>query len=123
MRAPAGRLDRRVVLERREENDEKRGGGRKGQWVEVTTCWARVEPLRSFAANVERVAGGAVSSMPPVRIHIRRSSQVSQVGDGSAAWRVRDARNPALIYNISSIQNLDERGRFLTLNAVQGQPG
>lgn len=123
MRAPAGRLDRRIIIERRQEADETRGGGRQGRWVEVTTCWARVEPLRSFAANVERSEGGAISSMPPVRIHIRRSSQVSKVGDGSAAWRVKDARNADVIYNVKSVQNLDERGRFLTLNAVQSQPG
>lgn len=77
-------------------------------YVDVATVWARVEPLK----GQERLVAGSVTQTHHLHVHIRNRA------DLQANWRVVWK---GTTYTITGRRNLDERGRFLTLD-VAGIP-
>jgi len=101
-----GNMRDRVTLQRVELVDD--GFGMVETLVTVGTVWARVEPLK----GQERVFAGTVTQTHNLLVHIRQHPDVA------ANWRVIWK---GTTYTITARRNLDERGRFLTLD-VAGTP-
>lgn len=72
-------------------------------WEPQPAIWARVEPLKGD----ERVIGGGLSAVASVLVHIRYRDDVAPT------WRLMHRGRE---YNIRAIRNLDERGRFISLD-------
>ncbi|MCT8992048.1 phage head closure protein [Chelativorans sp. SCAU2101] len=94
-----------TLLERVEESDGQ--GGTTVTWHEIGPIAARVEPLK----GEERVIAGRLASPYDVAVHIRYRDDVR------TGWRLV-YRGETL--DITSLRNLDERKRFLTIDCTGG---
>ena len=101
-----GNMRDRVKLQRVELVDD--GFGMSETLVDVATVWARVEPLK----GQERLVAGSVTQTHNLNVHIRHRADVE--ADWRVVWK-------GTTYAITARRNLDERGRFLTLD-VAGTP-
>ena len=99
-----GNMRERITLQRLERTPDG-GGGFEETFVDVTTVWARVEPVK---ADEQFIAGG-IQSITDVLVHIRHRDDV--VPTWRLEWQGRQ-------FNITGIRNLDERGRFLVLDCT-----
>lgn len=99
-----GNLRERVVLVKLVPG-EPDWSGHPGEptWEPQAAIWARVEPLK----GQERMIGGGLAAVAWVQVHIRHRSDVE------TTWRLT---HRGITYNIRAIRNLDERGRFLSLD-------
>jgi len=97
-----GELRERVTIQRPGPPVDDGGGGKTVFWTDLATVWAAVRPV----SNAERYYAQQVEAMTTHEIFIR--------------WRA-DIRNDmrivhrAGVYDITSVQDLDGRRRFLKL--------
>lgn len=78
-------------------------------WFDVETVYARVEPLK----GQERLIANEIVASYDVLVHIRAYPGMS------TTWRVKHEGREL---EIRAIQNLDERGRYLTLECAGTAP-
>jgi SPP1 family predicted phage head-tail adaptor len=71
----AGRLDRRVTIMSRNDNQEDVYGTRSITWGEVATVWAEVQDM--LPSRAERIADGVVIANRPCRVRMRWRADVS----------------------------------------------
>lgn len=76
-------------------------------WIDHAPIAARVEPLK----GEERVIAGGIASPFDVLVHIRYRADVN------TTWRLV---YKGTTFNITALRNLDERGRFLTMDCTGG---
>ena len=108
----AGPLRERIAFESRAAIDDGYGNVVSGDWTLLTTCAARVEPLR----GAETVQAMRLAGRQPVKITVRRSSLTMQI---KPDFRARDVRSGEL-YNVRSVMNPDEKNRFLEMECELG---
>lgn len=97
------------------------GGGQTGTWVLHTQEPARIERLRSFRGDVERLAGGGVGSKPIVRVYLHKNENTDALLTDGIAWRLVDV-DTGIPMNINAAQDLDGRGREIVVTATEGAP-
>lgn len=110
---PAGKLREKLHFQRRAIVDDGFGNEQSGDWETVFTTAAELKPLKGS----EPVIASRLSGVQPFIIQIRSCRDAR---DATTAWRAVDARNPARIFNITSVANFDEKNAYLDLMAVQG---
>ena len=76
MSLPAGKLDRRITLQRFGEIERDEMNAPVVGWGELATVWASYEPIR----DGEKFRAGETASNLSARFVIRHSSQVADVG-------------------------------------------
>lgn len=89
-----GRLNRRVVIQARDESAVDSYGQPVENWTTFATVWAAVLFVSGVRVGLEAVKGGALASTPPATIRIRFRTDIT------AAMRVVDG---STIYNIQSV--------------------
>lgn len=82
-------------------------GGPIRTWADLRTCWARVQPVRGREDTPE----GNLASVQVYLVVIRNYSGLT-TGD-RIVWG-------STTLNIRSIENRDERGRYLTMECQAG---
>lgn len=87
-------------------------------WQNVATVWARIEPLKGD----EAFAAGQTSAFKTVNIHIRHRTDIDTtmriIHGGTTHVAGEDIPDSgSTIYNIVSLRNLDERQRYLSIDA------
>lgn len=109
----AGRLNRRVTVERRTTADDGYGNTVSDVWAAVIENEpAEIRPLRGG----EGVEAAKIEARGLVEITVRHSSRTVQITPGD---RIRNARSGQLL-NINYIENPDMRGKFLKLVCQYG---
>lgn len=103
----------RVRFERRRENGDDGYGNVQYEWQRIAgPCAARIRPISGAeTADMQGLAG-----VGTFEVIVRASSGAAQVGVGDRCVNERSGR----LYNIRSIMNIDERGRFLTIECMGG---
>jgi SPP1 family predicted phage head-tail adaptor len=98
----AGRLRHRVTIQRRLDVRDTYGDVAGGDWEDVASVWAAVEPLRGREFAELQRAGAEVTT----RVVMRYRSGIEP------QMRVKYG---AHVYDIESVINVDERDRELQL--------
>src|SRR5262249_26317129 len=105
----------RIRIERKVRSEEGDGAGNyeEGWATLIESRAARIAPTRGG----EQVQAGRLAGVESFDVWVRRDAQTRTITVGD---RIVDARDEARIFNIRWIGNLDERGRFLLLQAQCG---
>lgn len=112
----AGRLNRRVAVQRRAVADDGYGNT-VGAWADLITAEpAEIRPMRANSATAETVDAGAVAAVGYVEILVRYSSRTAQI---KTSDRLLNARTGEA-FNIRAIENPDMRGKYLRLVCQAG---
>ena len=98
-----GNLRELITLQRMDRVPDG-GGGFEETFVDVATVWARVEPVKS----AEQFMAGGIQGIDDLLLHIRHRDDVNKLW--RIIWRSRQL-------SITGIRNLDERRRYLTIDA------
>lgn len=124
-RSGAGSLSERVTFQKREEVDDGYGNSVSGDWQDIFTEPARMQPQFGSRLTVEGVTAARLAAMQPYFLKVRSSLRTRAI---TAAWRVYDARagmdaqgNPNRSFNIKTIVNPDERNGTLEMLVVEGE--
>lgn len=113
MTAAAAQFTRSVTFQSRADNAD---GDALGAWADVVTRRAKIVPrLAGEAALNARLQGEQ-----PVVISIRRDAVTKTIDN---AWRAIDARDPAVVWSISSPPVWNEAENLIELLAVEKRGG
>ena len=104
-----GNLRERVAF-REELNTPDGGGGNTLSWVTRFTVWGRLKPVTAR----EQLRTGRLEASADYVLTVRQSSDTETVEEN---WSVLLGE---IEYNIKSILNPDERGRFLEMIVTRG---
>lgn len=113
-RSGAGSLSERVTFQKREEVDDGYGNPVSGDWQDVFTEPARMQPR----LGSEPVIAARLTGIQPFTLTVRSSTRARAV---TPAWQVVNARS-GTTYNIKAIANPDERNQWLEMLVVEGEP-
>ena len=110
-----GDLNQRIRVERKVRKESGDGAGNYEEgWAEfIASRAARIAPTRGG----EELLANRLAGVESFDIWLRKDPQTRTIVVGD---RIIDARDEARIFNIRWIGNLDERGRFLLLQAQSG---
>lgn len=111
MKTGGGMLRERLRFERRSDVDESHGAT-DGDWFPHCTVAARIKPLNGNETLLE----GRLSGIVSYELTVRKSTATSLIRE---YWRAVDTRN-GTTFNLKSIVNPDERGRYLIFTAQSG---
>lgn len=116
----AGDLRDLVRVEVKDEIDDGYGG-KVGTWGAYCTAWAKIERQTSFGAAAERIRAGALDAQPPARVHVRYNAETAAI---TTAMRIVLTKGAITTYfNVAGPpQDIDGRGRILSIMVVQGAP-
>lgn len=109
-----GAMRERITLQR-EDRVSDGAGGSVPTWYDLATVFARVQPAsgrESFASGRERFASQQLQNGITHKVTIRHRDDIS--GATRILWGTR-------YLNIRSILNLDERNRYFTIEADEGE--
>lgn len=98
---------RNVLSLQQESRVADTGGGAALSWTTIATLWASVEPLRGSETVQAEKLTGVITHKIIVRDEITITAAMRFL------WGSR-------IFNIRSIRNVGERGRFLEILAEEG---
>jgi head-tail adaptor len=108
-----GELRERVRIDRRAAIPDDGYGNTQGAWAEfIGPVAARIAP----AAGSEDVLAERLQGLQPVEITIRYSRQAAAIQTQDRAVNVRSGKT----YNVTSINNADERRAYLSILATAG---
>lgn len=108
----AGRLDRRLRFEKRQEVENGAGNFVAG-FVAQFECAAHVMWMR----GTEAVMAARLESRQPAILTIRVCEQAKQIGND---WRAVDVRDPRRVYNIRELPRETEDRAFFEMLAESG---
>jgi head-tail adaptor len=109
----AGELRERVRFDRRATIPDDGYGNTTGAWALFAGPWpARIAP----AAGSEDVLAERLTGLQPVEITIRYCTQAVAIQSQDRAVDVRSGKT----YNVTSINNADERHAYLSILATAG---
>lgn len=98
----AGKMDRRITLQRASETDDGFSSAGEKTWSDLATVWAEVEQI----SDGERWRAGAVEATVTHRFRIRYSSAVSDLGpEDRVLYQGRE-------FNISAVKELGRRKKL-----------
>lgn len=111
----AGQLRERVTFQRRDQVPDGHGNDSSGGWTDQFSEPARLTPR----LGGEEVIAARMTGTQPYVLRVRASTRTRGI---NPAWRAYDARrgmgesgDPARLFEILSIANVDERGAYLDL--------
>lgn len=110
-----GELTRKVTFQQQALDSDNQ---RFGAWTDVVTRQAKIQPLIKGAGAGETVVAQRIQGDQPAIIFVRRDSLTKLIDNG---YRAIDARNPTLIWNITSVI-WNEREDMMEFMGVQ-RPG
>ena len=108
----AGQLKRRVTFRRRALDANQ---DRLGEWGEFVTCSARVKAL----TGTEAVQGQRLAGLQPVVITVNANRQTRTL---DSSYSVLDARNPAILWDVTSVIETEDRA-WIEVLALQRKAG
>lgn len=108
---PAGKLRERVTFSQRAVTSDGYGNA-SGDWADEFTVSARIRPR----LGGEEVMASRLQGRNLATITVRYSTDTAEI---TTDWRAVDARTGD-IWNIRSIENPDERKRYLDLLCEKG---
>ncbi|WP_089177258.1 head-tail adaptor protein [Bosea sp. AS-1] len=112
-REGAGALNQVVAFQVRSEADDGYGNPITGEYATQFFEPCRLQPLKGG----EPVLAARLTKVQPYVLRVRSSARTRRVG---VDWRAVNTRTGA-IYNIKTISNIDERGAYLDMMAVEGE--
>lgn len=119
----AGQLRERVTFQRRDRTPDGYGNEVAGGWTDQFTVYARLMPR----LGGEEVIAARMTGVQPYILTVRSSSLTRGV---SPDWRAYDARRgigengePARLFEILSIANVDEKNAYIDFLVREGLPG
>lgn len=112
----AGQLNRRVTFQQRVPGIDTYGNPTPGNWQDVYTCAARLQPRFGGSLTVEAVSQARLSSQQPYNLTIRSCTAARAV---KPDWRVVDARDTSRVFSIKTIVDPDERRQWLEMLVVE----
>ncbi|PBB93221.1 head-tail adaptor protein [Mesorhizobium sp. WSM3864] len=121
-RSGAGALNCRVVFQRRSVVQDEYGNDVTGDFADVFSISARLQP--KFGADVETETAARLAALQPYNLTVRSCADTRAV---TPAWRAYDARKglvggkPLRFFNIKTIVNPDERGAMVEMLVVEGE--
>jgi head-tail adaptor len=116
MMTGAGQLNRRVTFQQRVPGTDKFGNPTPGDWQDVYTCAARLQPRFGGSLTVEGIAQARLSSQQPYNLVVRNSAAARAVRPD---WQVIDARDTPRVFAIKTIVDPDECGHWLEMLVVE----
>ncbi|MDW9855062.1 head-tail adaptor protein [Sinorhizobium meliloti] len=108
----AGKLDRRLRFEARQEIDNGHGSPMSGDWLLRFTVWGK----RLFLRGGETVLAARLESRQPAILTIRDSKQAREI---TSDWRVVDTSD-GRVYNIRENPKLSDDRAFLEMLVEAG---
>lgn len=118
----AGQLNRRVTFQQRQNTFDEFGNEIPGDWADIYTCAARLQP--KFGGNAESVVASRLASQQPYNLIVRNCVATRAV---RSDWQVVDAlqaedANGASprVFDIKTIVNPDERNQWIEMLVVEG---
>ena len=96
-------------------------GGYEVTWEEIAKTAANISPVRSPSRDVERVSGGAISSMPMVQIVVRNDTILSDLVMSAAGYRAVNV-DTGESYAVNFVQDFSRAGQELTITATKAEP-
>lgn len=108
----AGELRERMTFESRILSDDGYGNA-ESSFVDQFTVWARVRAR----GGSERVIADRLTGVLPVVIRVRVSTNTLLITTG---WRAVHDRS-GTVYNITSVANMDEKRKYLDIDATSGE--
>lgn len=112
----AGRLNRRVTIERRGTTPDDYGNVQSGWSALLSSEPAEIRPIRASSASAETVDAGAMVAVGLVEILVRYSSATAEIRTTDRLKNLRSGE----IFNIRAIEQPDMRGKFLRLVCQAG---
>lgn len=112
-RQGAGALSEVAEFQVRSEADDQYGNPISGPFTTQFFEPCRLQPLKGS----EPVLAARLTKVQPYVLRVRSSARTRRVG---VDWRAVNTRTGA-IYNIKTITNIDERGAYLDMMAVEGE--
>jgi head-tail adaptor len=112
----AGRLNRRVTIERRGTTPDDYGNVQSGWSALVTSEPAEIRPIRTSSAAAETVDAASIVAVGLVEVLIRYSSATAAI---RTTDRLKNARTGET-FNIRAIEQPDMRGKYLRLVCQAG---
>ncbi|MBZ9973507.1 head-tail adaptor protein [Mesorhizobium sp. BR1-1-12] len=124
-RSGAGALNCRVTFQVRGDLTDPYGNTTPGAgpFADVFTISARLAPMVP-RLTVEAVTAARLAALQPYNLTVRSCADTRAV---TPAWRVYDARKgmaddvPIRFWNIKTVINPDERGRYIEMLCVEGE--
>lgn len=108
------RMREKIHFQTRTEVDDGYGNPISGPFETVFTEPARLKP----GLGSETVIAARLTGTQPYTVTVRSSTRTRTVHTG---WQLVDARNPSRTFNIKSLVNPDEHGRYIDLVVVEGE--
>lgn len=112
-RSGSGSLSEVVAFQVRSEAPDIYGNPITGDYATQFHEPCRLQPLKGG----EPVLAARLTKVQPYVLRVRSSARTRRVG---VDWRAVNTRTGA-IYNIKTITNVDERGAYLDMMAVEGE--
>jgi SPP1 family predicted phage head-tail adaptor len=105
---PIGTMRHRIALQNSTPSGDSRGGSSLS-WATADTVWAEVKPL----SGSEALRGMEMQDRITHRITIRFRDDITINAKSRVLWGSR-------IFNIRSVRNIDERGKYIVMSADEG---
>ncbi len=112
----AGELRERLAFQRRGTQSDGYGQDVAGDYETQFEERARLRPLR----GTETIMAARLQGLQHYTVRVRQSERTRAI---STAWRIVDARDTSRVFAISAPPiDPDEKGLWLEMVAVEGQP-
>lgn len=105
---PIGQLNKRIKVQKPVQVPDDRGGV-MDDWQTVATVWASIRPKK----GMERLKALGIESPTTHEIVVRYRKDIQ---DSNNRWRLQYGRR---VFNIRETLNVEERNRFLQLQAEE----
>ena len=113
----------RVTFQQRQSTQDEFGNSIPGDWTDVYTCAARLQP--KFGSNAESVIASRLASQQPYNLIVRNCVATRAV---RTDWRVKDARQTEdangaspRVFNIKTVVDPDENRQWLEMLVIEGE--
>lgn len=108
----AGRLDRRVTIERRAAGVSEYGHPADDAWEVLATVWANIKPI----GGRERMRGESLESTLTHTVGIRYNAALAQPTLADA-WRIKYGER---LLNITAARTIDEGRHWIIFDCTEG---
>lgn len=112
----SGELRERCRFERRDEGTNDGAGNVIYDWRFLCETWARIRPRMVGGSAAEAVLAGRLAGRSPWMLRVRYSSDTIGIVPSDRAIRISTGD----AFNIKSVLNLDEKRRYVDMDAELG---